>query len=805
MSHRARSFHRGFLPHPGGGFGVGWTRTRRAPIRVRRRAAHRRVGARRRARPRRRDRATHRRRFPRRRRRRRFRRLVRLVRLLDVRVRDGSEDRRRGERVGAFGRPSPPPSRRRSSRARPPRVYPRVSRVSPSHSRGPRVGARRRRRADRDRPRADRLGHAPDVRRDGGGGVVVALGRVALGSTADDAAARVGSVAPVALDRARARGARSSSEPARVTGRDVVHVACDRTGTRYYNRRRRTRIAYRSSLGGAWRPTKLSAAGGGRVRVFAASGALPPSLASLAPDVTRDEETAARRGRIRRTRAASSRAVPRAPSSSRRRDDDAAPGRAMDFARRRLRNVRVSFRGRPRRRAAGGASRLGDDSVGAPARVVARRRRHRRRRRRARNSRAHRRDGEARHQPAAAPGTASVVVSSALIRLEATGAHHHDTARPSKLSSSRDPSDAASWSSDGTLMRWHRAPASHRAVARFRHGGGRRRVSPHRSRVPRRWVAARVSLRRRGGDSLGVFQREQGGVRVARARARTRAGPAGSPKAQRTRLLRRVFEFWPPQVGVHVRSQAGGVRPGPEPRTGHGRDGGDGAWRQLFADGGRRRGRGGRRFLFAFLLVPLRSLRRPRESRRRTTRRRRTPPCVVHRRTTSGSSPWKCARDRDPHVVRGDVRVRRRRRRRRLCSRPPASSAEAPSSPSPAPIASRRGNTGATDTETSRSREAAGRLTRVHQRSVRGRGRAAVSIRRRVRHGRHRRVVGADSVRDADVFRRRRRSRSRHGRVHKRGRGLRGGRRRTSNVTHAEAFVLSLEPRAARPTAAGRW
>ena len=68
---------------------------------------------------------------------------------------------------------------------------------------------------------------------------------------------------------------------------------------------------------------------------------------------------------------------------------------------------------------------------------------------------------------AAAPGTASVVVSSALIRLEATGAHHHDTRAPVEVSSSRDPSDAASWSSDGTLMAFHRAPSSHRAEPDF--------------------------------------------------------------------------------------------------------------------------------------------------------------------------------------------------------------------------------------------------------------------------------------------------------------------------------------------------
>ena len=284
-----------------------------------------------------------------------------------------------------------------------------------------------------------------------------------------------------------------------------------------------------------------------------------------------------------------------------------------------------------------------------------------------------------------------------------------------------------------------------------------------------------MSLRRRGGDSLGVFQREQGGVRVARARAGRAPTRGARRRRQRTRLLRRVFEFWPPQVGVHVRSQAGGVRPGPEPRTGHGRDGGDGAWRQLFADGGRRRGRGGRRFLFAFLLVPLRSLRRPRESRRR----RRDD--GEHRRVSFTAAPRRVRRRGSArgtwefHVVRGDVRVpggggaggcvpARRRRRRRY------------------PRHRRRRQfrrVGATLELRTRKRRAAGkrrrRLTRVHQRSVRGRGRAAVSIRRRVRHGRHRRVVGADSVRDADVFRRRRRSRARHGRVHKRGRGLRGG------------------------------
>jgi len=59
---------------------------------------------------------------------------------------------------------------------------------------------------------------------------------------------------------------------------------------------------------------------------------------------------------------------------------------------------------------------------------------------------------------AAAPHAAGQVVSSALIRVEAAGAHHYDTQAPVEAASSLDVSDAAAWSNDGLLLA---GPAGH--------------------------------------------------------------------------------------------------------------------------------------------------------------------------------------------------------------------------------------------------------------------------------------------------------------------------------------------------------
>ena len=59
---------------------------------------------------------------------------------------------------------------------------------------------------------------------------------------------------------------------------------------------------------------------------------------------------------------------------------------------------------------------------------------------------------------------AHAVVSSALIRAEAHGAHHHDTRAPVEVAASPDAaSDPNAWSSEGTLVAFHRLPRATRA------------------------------------------------------------------------------------------------------------------------------------------------------------------------------------------------------------------------------------------------------------------------------------------------------------------------------------------------------
>ena len=308
------------------------------------------------------------------------------------------------------------------------------------------------------------------------GGVVVALSgrRAHPASGGDDLAARVGSIAPVALRPGAGAGSAEFIAPARASGRAVVLVARSPADAFAVAP---TTFAYRSAfVAAAASPAAVSAAAGGRIRVFAASGALPPSLASLAPDVARDEDTALgvdgsgggaqlRAGGPRgdRVNEATTTLAPGTPAGFRVVDVFNRPGpggrergvsSAMAAA-----NVLVSMPQverrvsatirwvHPRVSAPGGGGTV-VDVVGANFVV----------------GETATRLGEF---AAATPGTSTVVVSSALIRLEATGAHHHDTRAPVEVSSSRDPSDAASWSSDGTLVAFHRVPSSHRAEPDF--------------------------------------------------------------------------------------------------------------------------------------------------------------------------------------------------------------------------------------------------------------------------------------------------------------------------------------------------
>ena len=475
-----------------------------------------------------------------------------------------------------------------------------------------------------------------------GGGVVVVSGASRSASSADDVAARVGSVAPVALRPSARAGSAEFIAPARAVGRDVVHVARSPADAFAVAP---TTYAYRVPfVAGAASPTKTLR----RRRRTRARLRRERRVAAVAR-VARAGRHARRgyrawRGRIRRTRAASR---GRSRGRSRQRgDDDARAGRAGWISRRRrLRNVRVSFRGRPRRRAAGGASRLGDDSVGAPARVVARRRRHRRRRRRREFRR--RRDGDASRR--IRRRRARDGVRGGILRADSS---RGDGRAPSRYARARRSVVVARPVGRGVVVLGRDAHGvSPRAVVaqsrtRFRHGRGRRRVSPHRSRVPRRRVAASVSLRRRGGDSLGVFSVNKVEC-VSPARAPDARRPAGLAVAVNGRDFsdefssfgRRKLEFtYGPRLEVYGLDPNRGPGTGGTEVTVHGAN-----FLPTAGDAGATAGDAGSRRRVHSRAASI-TTSSPRVAPE-TARRRRTPPCVVHRRTTSGSSPWKCARD----------------------------------------------------------------------------------------------------------------------------------------------------------------
>ena len=276
---------------------------------------------------------------------------------------------------------------------------------------------------------------------------------------------------PSRFDRARARGARSSS-PRRARAEERSFRSRGRPRTRSPSRRRRSRTEAPSSR----RRRRPLPSPPPRGDAFASSprAARCRRRSRRSRRTSRATKTRAGRGRIRRgaqLRAGRPRGdrvseatTTLAPGSPR---DSASSTSSIARARGRERGVssavaaanvlvsmpqverRVSATIRwvhPRVSAPGAA----EPSSTSPARFR------------------RRRDGARLGEFAAAtPGTSTVVVSSALIRLEATGAHHHDTRAPVEVSSSRDPSDAASWSSDGTLVAFHRVPSSHRAEPDF--------------------------------------------------------------------------------------------------------------------------------------------------------------------------------------------------------------------------------------------------------------------------------------------------------------------------------------------------
>ena len=293
------------------------------------------------------------------------------------------------------------------------------------------------------------------------GGVVVSLSGRNLKprSGSDDVAARIGTFGPIALRSGAGSGHAETIAPAHV--HRVVDVAIGRAMSDYSHVASERWTYHQPFVSRDASPPVVAAAGGATVTLFADLGFLPTDLelasgedALASPADARATRPVLRRGGVNGTRSNEASltslpnpgagfSVPQPPSPWAHRgvntagsEPHALIGSWPQLEHRPTAVVRAVF---PRIcEPNGGGSVL--DLVGGGF-VLG--------------------ETAARFGEFAAPGpnAAGVVISSALMRLEATGDHNYDTQAPAEVASShaavRDPN---AWSADGVLIAFHRTP-----------------------------------------------------------------------------------------------------------------------------------------------------------------------------------------------------------------------------------------------------------------------------------------------------------------------------------------------------------
>jgi hypothetical protein len=289
------------------------------------------------------------------------------------------------------------------------------------------------------------------------GGLVITLaGRYLQPSSGnDELSARVGTVAPVALRPGAGAAGAELIAPAHVTR--LVDVVVGRSPADAAARAPAQWLYRRPFVSHAASPAVVAAAGGARIRIFGETGTLPPNRVVVEEGRSPSD---GRGGRIQlqrgggggdRANEASITALPTASPGFHviqvtlpwaHGAGGAHPVMEMDRLPQIQHRVGAAvFAVHPRAAVPGGGGTVlnihGRDFVVGETAV---------------------RLGEF---TAAAPHAAGVVVSSALIRVEAAGMHHFDTQAPAEVASSHDAADAAAWSTDGLLVAFHRVPSAY--------------------------------------------------------------------------------------------------------------------------------------------------------------------------------------------------------------------------------------------------------------------------------------------------------------------------------------------------------